>query len=323
MDMKIDRGSAVPARQQVRAALVARIATGSLGVGDPLPSVRDLALQAGLAPMTVTRVYADLKASGLIEARSGAGTFVCESALSRLGATGGGGGLWTSIDRLVAEASEHGLDMADLVSLVVARGPARGPAPRIVMVGLFAEATRSYAARVEAQTGLAPDAIALLDEAPGEAELAARLAEADLVLTFANLRDRLAGAVADPDRIVTLRFIPAEATRTALAALDPMARLVAVSRFEDFLPILTLGVRRFASHVRSVTPRVLGASDLPRLLAGADVVVMSTGAESAAEAARPGATLIEYRHVPDPGDIDRLVAPRLGLPVPDSRKEAS
>lgn len=318
--MRIDRDSAVPARQQVRAALVTRIASGALPVGAPLPSVRELAERAGLAPMTVTRVYADLKASGLIEARAGAGTFVTESALSRLGATGGGG-LWASIDRLVAEAASHGLGMADLLSLVAARDPA--PAPRVVMVGLFAEATRSYAARVGAQTGLAPESIALLDEAPDEAELARRLAEADLVLTFANLHDRLADVVADPDRIVTLRFIPAEATRTALAALDPMARLVAVSRFEDFLPILTLGVRRFAAHVRSVTPRVLGAADLPALLARADVVVMSTGAEAAAEAARPGATFIEYRHVPDPGDIDRLVAPRLGLPLPDSRKEAS
>ncbi|WP_299652084.1 GntR family transcriptional regulator [uncultured Jannaschia sp.] len=320
--MRIDRDSAIPARQQVRAALVTRIASGALAVGDPLPSVRELAERARLAPMTVTRVYADLKASGLVEARAGAGTFVSESALSRLGATGGGG-LWASIDRLVAEAASHGLGMADLLSLVAARDPAPAPAPRVVMVGLFAEATRSYAARVGAQTGLAPESIALLDEAPDEAELARRLAEADLVLTFANLHDRLAGVVADPDRIVTLRFIPAEATRTALAALDPMARLVAVSRFEDFLPILTLGVRRFAAHVRSVTPRVQGAADLPALLARADVVVMSTGAEAAAEAARPGATFIEYRHVPDPGDIDRLVAPRLGLPVPDSRKEAS
>ena len=175
--------------------------------------------------MTVTRVYADLKASGLIESRAGAGSFVGESALSRLGATGGGG-LWASIDRLVAEAASHGLGTVDLLSLVAAR---------VVMVGLFAEATRSYAARVGARTGLAPESIALLDAVPDEAELARRLAEADLVLTFANLHDRLAGVVADPDRIVTLRFIPAEATPTALAALDPMARLVAVSRFEDFL----------------------------------------------------------------------------------------
>ncbi|WP_299819663.1 GntR family transcriptional regulator [uncultured Jannaschia sp.] len=322
MDVKIDRDSAIPARQQIRAAIVRQIASGGLGVGMPLPSVRDLADRAGIAPMTVTRAYADLKQAGLIEARTGAGTFVSESALSRLGTTGRAVGIWQIIDDLIAEAAAHGIEVADLLSLVAARDLAAKSEPRIVMVGLFTEATRSYAACVAEQTAISIEPIALWDEAPEDAALTARLADADLILTFATLHDRLA-ALAPGREVISLRFIPAEQTRLALAALDPMARLVAVSRFEDFLPILTLGVRRFASHVQSVTPRMLDASDLPALLKTADVVVMSSGAESAARAARPGAALIEYLHVPDPGDIGRLVLPRLGFATPDARKEAS
>ncbi|MCF7700740.1 GntR family transcriptional regulator [Loktanella sp. M215] len=322
MDVEIDRDSSVSARQQIRATIVAQIASGALRTGEPLPSVRDLADRSGLAPMTVTRVYADLKQGGLIEARAGSGTFVAESALTRLGAGGAAAGIWQAIDDLVADATRRGISVGDLLSLVASRDRAATATVNVVMVGLFIAATRSYAARVTAQTGVAVAAVALLDEEPSDADLTARLAGADLILTFDNLHPRLA-ALAPQARIVSLRFIPAEATRLALAGLDPLAKVVAVSRFEDFLPVLTAGMRRFAAHVPTVSARVMGDADLSDLLAGADVVVMSTGAERAADQAPAGATLIEYRHVPDPGDIDRQVAPLLGLLPPSARKEAS
>jgi DNA-binding transcriptional regulator YhcF (GntR family) len=321
VDFKIDRDSAISSRQQIRAAIVQQVAVGDLRVGDPLPSVREFADRLGIAPMTVTRVYTDLKSSGLIEARAGAGTFVAQSALSRLGQSGTATGVWRAIDDLVADAAGRGIGVADLVSLIASRGQAVA-APRVVMVGLFMDATRSYAKRVTAQTGIAVDAIALQDEDPDDDTLRAQLEDRDLVLTFANLHERLAALVPDQD-ILSLRFIPAEGTRLALAALDPMANVVAVSRFADFMPILTLGVRRFAAHVHTVTSRVMDAPDLGEVLAVADVVVMSTGAETAADAAPDHATLIEYLHVPDPGDIDRLVGSRLGLVIPHPREEVS
>ena len=322
MDLDIDRSSSVTARQQVRARIVAQIASGALRAGEPLPSVRDLADLAGLAPMTVTRVYADLKQSGLIEARAGSGTFVAQSALTHLGADGEGTGLWQAIDELVADAARRGIAVGDLLSLVASREREVVDTPNVVMVGLFVEATRSYATRVTAQTGVPVASVALLEEALSDAEMTERLSRADLILTFDNLHPRLQALVPDA-RIVSLRFIPAEETRLALAGLDPLAMVVAVSRFGDFLPVLSAGVRRFAAHVPHVIPRILEDADLDDLLARADVVVMSTGAERAAQAARKGAVLVEYRHVPDPGDIDRLVAPHLGLVPPPARKEAS
>lgn len=322
MIVKIDQTSAITPRQQVRASIVQRIAAGDLRAGDPLPSVRELADHVCIAPMTVTRVYADLKQSGLIEARAGSGTFVAESALSRLGLSGADAGIWRAIDDLVGDAARRGICVADLLSLVASREPRVTAAPRIVMVGLFGDATRSYADRVTAQIDLPVAAIALQDEWPSDVDLRARLSGADLILTFANLHDRLKALVPDQD-IISLRFIPAEATRLALAAIDPLVNVVAVSRFADFMPILTLGVRRFAAHVLNVTARVMDAPDLAGVLATADVVIMSTGAESAADAAPESATRIAYLHVPDPGDIDRLVVPRLATPIATARKDAS
>jgi hypothetical protein len=46
---------------------------------------------------------------------------------------------------------------------------------------------------------------------------------------------------------------------------------------------------------------------LSEALRNADVIVYSTGAEHARDTAPPGTKAIEYRHTPDPGDIERLV----------------
>lgn len=112
----------------------------------------------------------------------------------------------------------------------------------------------------------------------------------------------------------------------ALASIDPMARMAVVSRFTGFLPVLTLGVRRFAAHVQDVMALTLDDPGLARKLANRDVVIFSTGADAALDVARPGAMRIEYRHIPDPGDIERLVVPVVApseVPAVSGRKEAS
>lgn len=58
--------------EQVRLA----VATGKLGAGGPLPSVRALAEELAINTNTVARAYAELARDGLIEARPGRGVFV-------------------------------------------------------------------------------------------------------------------------------------------------------------------------------------------------------------------------------------------------------
>ena len=55
-------------REQVR--------TGRLAPGHRVPSVRKLARELGVAPMTVVRAYAQLRAEGILETRGGSGTQV-------------------------------------------------------------------------------------------------------------------------------------------------------------------------------------------------------------------------------------------------------
>ena len=332
----IDRDLGLPVRQQIRAAFVDRICSGLLGVGAPLPSVRDLARSIGVAPMTVSKAYADLKAGGLVETRAGSGTFVAGSALARLGAAGELDAVLAEVDAVVDRIAGADVAAADAMGLLTSRAIRRltsGRRPSFVLVGLFHSATESYASRVAEQIGAGASVTSMVlsaDASHDGADAAARLRAADLVITFASLHARVA-AVAPDTPIVSVRFIPAESTRMALAALDPMARVAVVSRFADFLPVLELGVRRFAPHVASVTALPMASPDLPQVVAGCDAVVMSTGAEAAGDLAPAEAVRFEYRHIPDPGDVARLVLPRLAAratlasdePLRDDEKEAS
>ena len=52
------------------------IDTGRLGIGDRLPTSRDLSGDVGVSRSTVTTVYGRLVAEGYVEGRTGDGTFV-------------------------------------------------------------------------------------------------------------------------------------------------------------------------------------------------------------------------------------------------------
>lgn len=74
MILKIDMASAVPIYQQVRDEIVRLIGMGELSPRDELPTVRSLAEDLGINPMTIQKSYNMLKNEGFIEIhrRSGA-----------------------------------------------------------------------------------------------------------------------------------------------------------------------------------------------------------------------------------------------------------
>ena len=67
---------AVPIYRQIVEQVRRRIASGSLAAGEELPSVRALALEHAINPMTVSKAYSLLEAEGLLERRRGMGMVV-------------------------------------------------------------------------------------------------------------------------------------------------------------------------------------------------------------------------------------------------------
>ncbi len=73
-----------PIYRQLKALVVARILDGSLKHGDALPSVRTVAAEYQLNPITVSRAFQELADEGIVEKRRGLGMFVMEGAAPRL-----------------------------------------------------------------------------------------------------------------------------------------------------------------------------------------------------------------------------------------------
>lgn len=78
--------SSQPIYLQLVQRICRQIVRGELSPGDKLPSMRDMAVQVGVNPNTIQRVYTELEAIAVAETRRGQGTFVTsdENRLRRL-----------------------------------------------------------------------------------------------------------------------------------------------------------------------------------------------------------------------------------------------
>ena len=69
-----------PIYRQLRERVVALILDGVLNEGDPLPSVRNVAAEYRLNPITVLKAYQGLADEGLVETKRGRGMFINDGA---------------------------------------------------------------------------------------------------------------------------------------------------------------------------------------------------------------------------------------------------
>src|SRR5919197_5284203 len=73
-----------PIYRQLRDRVIAMILDGELSEGDPLPSVRNVAADYRLNPLTVLKAYQELVDEQLVETRRGLGMFVNAGPRDRL-----------------------------------------------------------------------------------------------------------------------------------------------------------------------------------------------------------------------------------------------
>ncbi len=109
-----------PIYSQIVERIQVRIVKGSYPPGSRLPSVRELALEAGVNPNTVQRAYADLEQNGFLRTERTSGKFVTDdsemlkelrNALSK-----------SYIDELFARMTELGFNKEEVIEAVQAEG---------------------------------------------------------------------------------------------------------------------------------------------------------------------------------------------------------
>jgi len=82
--MDRDWNDSEPIYRQLRDRVVAMILDGLLKEGDPLPSVRNVAAEYRVNPLTVLKGYQELVDEQLVEKRRGLGMFIKEGARNLL-----------------------------------------------------------------------------------------------------------------------------------------------------------------------------------------------------------------------------------------------
>ena len=82
--MQLEWNDSQPIYRQLRDRVVAMILDGVLKEGDPLPSVRTVAAEYRVNPLTVLKGYQQLVDEGLVESRRGLGMFINHGARTLL-----------------------------------------------------------------------------------------------------------------------------------------------------------------------------------------------------------------------------------------------
>jgi GntR family transcriptional regulator len=105
-----------PIYRQLRDRVVEMILEGVLGDGDALPSVRNVAAEYRLNPLTVLKGYQELVDEGLVEKRRGRGMFVREGARKNLLAGERELFVEEQWPNVVATIRRLGLDLSELMA---------------------------------------------------------------------------------------------------------------------------------------------------------------------------------------------------------------
>lgn len=100
---------------QIRQRLIEMILRGSVGEGDPLPSVRQISADMAVNPLTVTKAFEALVDIGVVEKRRGLGMFVNTGARATLLAHERQKFLQEDWPRIAAQIAALELDLSTLL----------------------------------------------------------------------------------------------------------------------------------------------------------------------------------------------------------------
>jgi GntR family transcriptional regulator len=113
MRCQLDLQSGLPVYRQIIDQVHAARASGTIGPGDQLPTVRQLAVDLSINPNTVVRAYRELELTGALTTHQGTGTFITDKKVEQNSAE-----RERKLDQLVAEfvarAGREGFTLKDL-----------------------------------------------------------------------------------------------------------------------------------------------------------------------------------------------------------------
>jgi GntR family transcriptional regulator len=226
MQIRIDKQSEVPARDQLRQQIIFLIGTGQLSIGMELPSVRQLARRLKVHHNTISHVYSQLTRDGWLKKKRGSRLVVGQIANSRIEDFAD---LDDLIDRAIRLARSHGYSLQQLTARVRGRLLAE-PSDHLLVVA----PERDLAALIRAEIGEAighePEACSasMLQQNPS-------IAIGAILITPSYFEGRVQPAVSADRTVVPISYSPADEHIAAIRNLSQSSVIGVVSVSALFL----------------------------------------------------------------------------------------
>jgi GntR family transcriptional regulator len=312
-----------PIYLQIKYQLAHLITSGQLREGHRLPTVRSVAERFDVNPGTVAQAYRELQHQGLLEAAPGRGTFVAPTAPVSTDAAERRRLLDEALRTALYRARGLGFDDDEIrqhLDLALASADARP----VLFAAPTLDIARKYATSLERRLGPAvavhPVTFGAIEAR--EPHVAALLASAYFVATFAGLARAVAEALAElgrPHRVIGCATEVQPHTYAALRALDPDARLCLATQ-EPYVPpalnLLTEQTGRAASAIEVVL--LEAPAHAAAAFARADRVVYTFGARDLVIAhGVPGERRLEVTYDLTDAAVARVGALLFGSRTPD------
>lgn len=111
-----------PIYRQLRDKVAEAIIKGALPEGEALPSVRNIAVEMHINPLTASKAYQELVVEGLVEKKRGLGMFVVDGARNKLLETERKQFLEEEWPQMVSRINSLGLSLDELLEGAVKKG---------------------------------------------------------------------------------------------------------------------------------------------------------------------------------------------------------
>lgn len=295
LDLHISEDTRVPVYLQVKYQLAYLIRSGRLEVGARLPAVRSLAATLKISTGTVIKAYAELRAEGYLEGRSGRGTAVASPRHSTEVAH--------SEARLLAEESlgeafryayALGFDKDEISQLSFSLLQRTERTLPIAVAGSTSRMSERYAEDLKRSLGLPEVEVRPVTANPigstGKWEIVesqrSQLDDLYYIVTFTTFVDEVVDALgerADRYKVLGLPIEPTAETseRLGALALKQKACFVASPKFfHSFVPFIRSQLLLPYTSLHMIRDSQDGLEDLERAIDGADVIVHNVGLSS-------------------------------------------
>ncbi|MGL4859402.1 MAG: GntR family transcriptional regulator [Enterobacteriaceae bacterium] len=299
MKLSIDKSLPLSLQSQIVGAIEYGILSGIFRYETPLPSVRALSKQLGVAPLTVSNAYQELKKKGLIETVTGKGTYVSRQPIESPKETGIEA-LRQQFQRLLQEAQLLGLNTSFFIGMLN-HDSAPGKAGKRLKVAIVGNSDHSNQLYIDVISQVLPQQQKIDSYTFSEFDALeqGRVDEYDLFMTLPHCDARIQQRVSDETPILTPALIPSEQTRMQLAALPAETPVLLVSHYQTLLPAMVEGIKRFAPHLGELSLLAMNNLKPCSSTSSQQVIIYSPGCYQKIQQAGLSNTAFEYRHTPD------------------------